>query len=66
MPDCAMTSDIPATVLGPLVVLPSPSEAAARELKTVVSTSVTLLRPGPGTMPPWIPRAVVFPPASPV
>src|SRR3569833_1615914 len=35
-------------------------------LKMVVSGSVTLLRPAPGMMPPWMPRAVPLPPASPV
>lgn len=48
------------------VVLPSPSVAAFTELKTVVSTSVLEFEPAPGTTPPWMPRAVVFPPASPV
>ena len=66
LPDCAMTALMPARVLGPALVFPSPSEAAALELKTVVSTSVCLLVPAPGMTPPWIPRAVVFPPASPV
>jgi hypothetical protein len=66
LPDIATTADIPAKVLGPALVFPSPSDAAALELKTVVSTSVSLLVPAPGMTPPWIPRPVVFPPASPV
>jgi hypothetical protein len=61
-----MTADMPARVLGPAFVFPSPSDAAVFELKTVVSTSVSLLVPAPGMTAPWIPRPVVFPPASPV
>lgn len=57
---------MPARVLAPAFVFPSPSVAAALDLNTVVSTSVTAFFPGPGTTPPWIPRPVVFPPASPV
>lgn len=49
----------------PPVVDPSPSVIGFTESKTVVSTSVCELLPSPGTMPPCIPRAVVFPPASP-
>lgn len=66
LPDMAITEVMSARVLGPALVFPSPSDAAALELKTVVSTSVCLLVPAPGMTPPWIPRPVVFPPASPV
>ena len=66
LPDWAITADMPAKVFGPALVFPSPSDAAALELKTVVSTSVCWLVPAPGMTPPWIPRPVVFPPASPV
>jgi hypothetical protein len=66
LPDMAVTAVMSAKVLGPALVFPSPSEAAALDWKTVVSTSVSLLVPAPGMTAPWIPRAVVFPPASPV
>ena len=65
-PDAAMTAVMSAIVLGPALVFPRPSVMAFLEAKTVVSTSVCLLVPAPGITPPWIPRPVVFPPASPV
>ena len=43
-----------------------PHASALSPLKTVVSGSVTLFLPAPGIIPPWIPRAVPLPPASPV
>lgn len=66
LPDCATTADMPARVLAPALVFPRPSVMAFLESKTVVSTSVCLLVPAPGMTAPWIPRPVVFPPASPV
>jgi hypothetical protein len=65
-PEAAMTAVMSAMVLGPALVFPRPSEAAFLDWKTVVSTSVCLLVPAPGMTAPWIPRPVVFPPASPV
>jgi hypothetical protein len=50
----------------PPVVLPRPFVAGFVLPKTVVSTSVLLLGPAPGTTAPRIPRAVVFPPELPV
>jgi hypothetical protein len=51
---------------GTLTPLVRPQASACLPLKTVVSGSVTLFLPAPGITPPWIPRAVEFPPASPV
>lgn len=42
-----------------------PQASAFLPLKTVVSGSVTLFLPAPGMTPPWMPRAVPLPPASP-
>lgn len=65
-PDWATADWMSDRVLAPPpVVRPRPLVAALVEEKTVVSTSVLELDPAPGTTAPWMPSAVVLPPASP-